>query len=344
MGWHYRINGSITECDVERFVEMGIHNGPSGEELEAHENQSVGVTAEADETDSEEPTELTGYGTYIYSPVWIDGRPTRSFQEKVFDVPSMEWDLVFEDEFRDRTFRVRKDGYLFVEADDAETALRIFNTIFGTAFFFGRSWQAVQRDGLGSVTIRSEPGMQTRTSSGSVSTPRRMLESWSDSPLTEFRGELSTERLKEILDASESIYEAEDLREKVIFLLQGFTHHLNNEFSPAFLLTWILIEQHLNDRLDQQLRDEHGVNRERRKSITDGRSWYISQNIELLEIIDGIDEDDYEELSRFRKKRNAIVHKMDTATEADSEGILNLAARFIVSEFPSEVEIPEGAV
>lgn len=333
--WSYQINGNITTHDINTFIDQRINEVQTrvSKVNNTNESQPQVPKTESSENDSDE-SGIQGYSVHIYEPVWIGEQPKKSFQEVVFNRTSHNRDLEHNTSFDGRALRAYRDGRLFVEEENPGKAVEIFNTLFGTAMFYGFRWQAVQKKGVQDTKVDEEGGSISRSST--LSMPRAILDMPDGESLSFMppRKEISIDEFKAIVEKSEKIFQEPQLRDKIIFALQAFTHHLNGEHSQAFLLNWILIEQHLSQVLNRHLKEENNVNNDRRSKITDSAHWYASHKIEVLEIVGAIDGVTYEEIDRFRKRRNEIVHNMETASEQESKDMLKLALDFINDDAP----------
>lgn len=331
--WCSILHGDIANVDIGAFIDRRFNRAQS----RASERELGGETEDSKDTTTsseKEESELTGFGAYIYEPVWIGGEPQQSFEEEVFDRELLTNEVVIEATFQDRVFFIYQDGKLFIEGEDSEEILPIFNTIFATSMFFGRRWHALQSIDL--IDATTDPNGESWSSTGAHTQPRALLETPGEHWIIS-RDEVSVEDIVNIIEKAEEVFEEEDLRSKVIFALQAFTHFLNGEYSQAFLLNWILIEQHLSHILENHLESELELNHDRRNRITDSPHWFASHKIELVEIIGAIDESTYKQVDSLRSKRNNIVHSMETASAEESQDILNLALTLLSEELPGDL-------
>lgn len=336
--WCFIFRGNIRDADIKQYVEEELSEAQ--EAVEEVENESA--SDESEESDSREFEEvedesrgktLEGFSAYIYHPVWVNGPPEKSFRDQVFGTIKISHDLVINTEFLGRLMQVNRDGLIFIEADSSDEAVQILNTLFCVGLFFDHSWHAVQPDELHEMTTDPEGG--SRTASGRVTLPRGILrDPQSEMILPGSREIISEEEFMKIIEQTEDTYQDTNLREKFIFALQAFTHHLNSEYTQGFLLNWILIEQHITDLLDDYLENKLDISNNRRETITDSPHWFASHVIELSELVGAIDKDTYREITEMRKLRNRIVHGMEQATEGDSERILVLALGLISEDSP----------
>lgn len=335
----YWIQGDIAETPFLEFVEGQI-------ERQSSEDSTSGEKYEEQSQEEAEGSDLNfdsnGFGTYFYEPIWVDGKPERSFEEKVLDSQSSDYDSILREQVGGNEVVVQRDGFIAIKNADREESLNLLNSIFGASLFLDHSFQASTHQDLVPVKIgegkiltkRGKPSVQRLIASPDY-TPEMSfpIPFFGNVPMIE-RKIISSGTLSQNLDIGENIYDNEDLREKVNFALQAYTHHANGEYSQSYLLSWIAIEQHINQLLNGHLRDEVNVNSNRRGKITDSPNWTSTHKIEILEISDAIDEEEYNKIDKMRKKRNKIVHEMDTADESESENILNFTLSMLYEDVP----------
>lgn len=348
--WAFFIRG---ELNVEDMVEIAEDFGEPFKEDEKEStsdepDQDEEVDEEKETTDQEteieDPLEIEpdGFGTYFYEPVWIDQIPEPNFRERVFGRTPVEFDTVKVKEFGDNQISITRDGFIAVnKLKDKNAALKLLNTIFGASIFTDFTLQAATRNDLVEVIFDGDdiesrlgrPSLRrevTAVNRGSLGRHNR-----SNSPFIE-RDVIYEEDLNELLNYAEEIYANEEVQERVNSTLQAYTHHVNGEYSQAFLLSWIAIEQYVNSYLNKHLKENDDVNSKRRGKITDSPNWTSTHKIELLEISNAVSGDVYDEMDRLRSKRNNIVHEMKTATELESEDIIYLAFSLIRDELSDE--------
>jgi hypothetical protein len=209
------------------------------------------------------------------------------------------------------------------------------NCIFGIAVLDDQPWHAVNQSGTVQYSLQDGEAT-TRGSAGSTSFPRSVFEASSLKTKLE-REIISEEKIENYLETSSRIYENQGLRKKIIFVLRAITHHFNEEYSQSYLLSWILLEQHISSMLDRKL-EEQGISNNRRDSISDSPHWYASHKIEMLEVSGVIDKDTYTKLNNMRKLRNDVVHEMATVNREDSQEILSMAFELLSDDLPAEDE------
>lgn len=310
------IQGDIAETPFLEFLESQINrtvekNKEEGGKKEGKEEDAEDKENDENNDDSNLAFDNNGFGTYFYEPIWVNGRPNLDFEEKVLDDQSTDYDTIINAEVDGNNVIVRRDGFIAVENSDKGSVLNLLNSIFGASLFLDHSFQASTHQDLVPVEIGDGKILTKR---GKPSIPR-LIASPDHTPEVSFpipflgnvpmirRETIDSETLKQNITLGSNIYEDEDLREKVNFALQAYTHHTNGEYSQSYLLSWIAIEQHINQLLNQHLRDEVNVNNNRRGKITDSPNWTSTHKVEILEISNAIDEEEYDKIDIMRKKK-----------------------------------------
>lgn len=329
---------------VGNVVDFDLPGEATSEEspVTSDENSQQDVDSEEDQNpesnEQDEELELQSAGAgFIYPAVWVDKPPERSFQEKIWGSNFRENEVVYNKEILGDDFLAFRDGLLAILSDDSDRILKLLNTLFGIGIF-GKyfQWRSLQPrefiSGHATVDGFSNSHAETSTPSG-----RNQLWHGETGPDDHERGLIKSEIIDYFLKITEVVFPLEDLRERVTLHLQAHTHFSDDEYTASFLLNWNIIEQHVEDILNSNLRDQYDVNRDRRDTIQ-GRNWFISHRIELAEITDAIDDKIYSELDRHRKKRNAVVHNMETVSAERAEDIDHLVSELLCREINTHLE------
>lgn len=319
--------GNVTDYSVLGESKNAENSSATDEDDLAESDSAEESDTDTNEEREDDEVEPAG-GGYIYPAVWVDAAPERTFEEKVWGSPRRENEVVYRDEILGNVFLAFRDGLLAVLDDDADRTLKLLNTFFGIGII-GRyfQWRSLQpREFISGRANQSG----FKGSHAELSTPSGRNQLWlgESGPDDYERGLIQSEYIDYLLDITEVVFNVDDLRERITLHLQAHTHFLDDEYTASFLLNWNVIEQHVEDLLNRNLRDEFGVNRERRDTIQ-GRHWFISHRLELAEITNTIDDNVYSELDRHRTKRNRVVHEMDTVAVERAEDIDHLVSELL---------------
>ena len=76
--------------------------------------------------------------------------------------------------------------------------------------------------------------------------------------------------------------------------------------------------------------EDANISNNRAGDIVNSSNWSASNKIEILEIANGISKSRYDKINEFRKKRNRVVHEMESVSESFARRILNLTFLYYV--------------
>ena len=316
-GWCSYITGNLLEMDYHELIKESINEAKS-------KAKNIKEKSLEKQPKIEPVHKLKGYGTYFYPPVWVGKLPKRNFRQKVagnyYMFPSKSFDTLF----NGTKIIVKSDGFIGVVTEDKKQAIRILNTIFGLSFLSDIECFAVRELELAEINI--EPNTLTISSTSiQVSSLRNFLMDWSTSTISYYeKKEIEKEVLKEIIKKSERISQDKDLTEQLIFLLEGYTHHNNSEYSQAFIINWLIIEKYLFGLWDEFLIGKN-IGGDRKHKLTNTGSWGIDKILEFFNLNEKIDKKEYELLVGLKNKRNNFVHKGQVIDKSTSEKLLNLS-------------------
>ena len=268
--WCYFIYGDITECDVDDlflfpFSNSAVDQETSSEEEESDSEEDIDSDEDSTEPEGESGTmasesvpeedQIETYGTFFYEPVWVGDIPDPDFKDRILGQMSYDRNTVMEGEFDGSSVQISQDGLVVVEdIDGKKEALDIINTIFGASIFHGHTFQAATQNDLMEVEIEDgeisnifgSPNLARKISNINQSTRHKYN---NNSDYADERTIIEIEQMEAILDYSKTIYSEEKLGERTHLALQAYTHYQNGEYTQAFLLSWISVEQYINTRL-----------------------------------------------------------------------------------------------
>lgn len=351
--WLFFVRGNLLELDSAEDLLENMFGDLSSREEDNEGEKEIEEDSEGEKENEEEENTLpseesNAFGTYIYEPVWVGGTPELDFKDRVLIDPPLEYDTVHSAEIGEQKVVITKDGFVGIdEPNNKAVVLDILNTMFGTSILIEHPFEAATRDDLIEIAIDEDGDITNRT--GSPSTRRRHAtpEPWMNSKRNRHRGPpverklIDEKYLEDLCSLTKDIYEDGQMKERINSTLQAYTHHVNGEYTQAFLLAWISIEQYINDKLDKYLKENKGVNSDRRRNMQRGGHWSASHLIELMEVSDCISGHRYEKITNMRKRRNEIVHDTDSANVDESKEIVNLSFNLIDEQLSDEEEDTE---
>lgn len=284
----------------------------------------------ASQEDSDPDEELRPFGGgYIYPAVWVDGPPKKSFSEKVWGRGFRENEIVYTDELQGKEVVAFRDGLLLLSIDeadensqesDADTIVEILNTLFGVGIIGRRfQWRSLYPREFVSGKMSAD-GIKNRFAEISTPSGRNQLLSVDSRPPDHRRGLMTSEELEYMIEVTEEIYPVSELYELITLHLRAHTHFLDDEYTASFILNWTVAEQFIEIIAERELED------------FDGSNTNISQILKLAKDADIIDETIYSELTRHRRKRNEVVHEIDTVPVERAEDLDHLISELLRRE------------
>ncbi len=329
--WFWDVYGSVNHIDYNKIVNEAINEAKSIAKKvkeKAQEKQQIIPTT----------SKIKGYGTFFYPPVWIGDIPERTFIQKVnrmqFPFPSKLFDLTF----NGMKVIVNSDGFIGIENESKEQATEILNTIFGMSVLYDETCFAVREHELADINIDPNSLAITSTSIIISSQRTRMLleESFSSPFMSHRRNNIVEDKIKEIIRKTEKINTNKDLTEQLIFLLEGYTHFKNSEFSQSFIINWLIIEKYLFKLWEEFIKEKRISGERKNKLLKNTNQWGADVVLETLNLNDKIDDNNYNLLNELKGKRNGFVHRRLFIDKPTSKILLDLCFKIVrnnVSQF-----------
>lgn len=315
----------------------------------------------------------TFYGTLFYPHITIVAGQKRETEEPATDMfavlqPSnIVLDIPFK---KGRRVIVYKNGYVLIsfgtaylpfgfKKEENEKAREFLNLIFAEAMFspplFAEAspplfadeappalfFHAVRYLDMTSLTLDANTLQPFQGSLGSLTSPRLIPLMTNSGQLTPGPPpEISVNTIEEIIRRAEQTRTSDPKRrERIIFLLESWTHFVNGEFAQSFILSWLIIEKQINDLWEQQIdsqkkidyRDVDDDDLELNKKINDrfgklkNHNLYVTDiKIEILKFLGVLTLDQYDQFMRFKDVRNDITHPRKAHKEITSEEAYDL--------------------
>lgn len=290
------ISGEITAIEQSKIVEKII--------TEAKHELKENISSQ-----KEENIFIKGYATYFYPPIWIDDLPdfrhqaTKSTQEHKKRVLSIE--------YKGSKLMLYKDGNIAIVEEDKSTALNKLNDIMSVSTLKSFTAYAVRENDLENISLDPQTLKIMGVSGGEYSLRlilqlERMGMSSITYPLS-YRKKIAHETIEEIIHHCTKIND-ENLWNLLKLYLESYTHFREKEYSPSFILSWVIIETHIKDIWREYLHKK-GYSKTRISDLLNSSNWTISHIIETLYLGNEINSEDYRVYSELRKKRNDLVHE-----------------------------------
>ena len=141
--WTYIHAGNVGEFDHVQEIDKIIL-----------EIKQTAKTRSAKTQISKQPRSLTddkydGFGVHLFPPIVIDSVRKRSIEELIYDTYNIRIDnKIIDTRIDNKQIIVNRDGFIFVENDNKENALKILNLIMAHGAFYGFPLHAVREHEL----------------------------------------------------------------------------------------------------------------------------------------------------------------------------------------------------
>jgi|Deesub1362A_J573_1020465.scaffolds.fasta_scaffold00418_37 hypothetical protein len=285
-----------------------------------------------EESDSKS-TEIHGFGGFFYPPIWV-GKPRKpSFREilggTIYPSP-YECSPVIKSRIGQNSVIIYENGFVFVDADNKTDAVKLLNTIFGVSLLYGLETYALRESEIIELDIYPETFRIGSLSYQITQRTELMDPALRERLMLHDIKEVEKETLTEIVNAAGRVLGNTELREMISFLLESYTHHVNSEYSQAYIMSWLVIERHLS-KLWRKVFE--GTNKSISKKRSDKLSnWSMDYVLEVLNLFDAISDKDFNTLMELKGQRNKFVHDGKRISEGYSEKILEFCLGILKGE------------
>ena len=319
--WCWYVKGRVDELDQSEFIEKIIRDIKQ-------RSRSIGHKSEVTQVQIHPKRGIKGYGAHFYPPIWIGEIRKRSFKQKVFESGYPWPSKVLDFNFNRKKLVVNSDGFVGVEAEDRIEALRILNTIFGIAFMSGINCLSARESEVSEINIDPE-SLKITSATWEVSSLRSLPMEWYGLRAIFYHPkQVSKELIEEILKKAEVISKDEELAELLIFLIEGFTHYSNSEYSQSFIVNWLIVEKYLSELWLRTL-NEREIKGKRKDKLTNPAQWSLDYVIETLNLAGELDNDTYKELMDLKTKRNKFVHGGEAVDKSACEKLMSFSFKIV---------------
>lgn len=268
-----------------------------------------------------------GFGSSFYPPIWIGKKPERDFKLEALGTDYVVPEA-FNLEFDGIKMTVNSDGFVGLQTDDKAIAQERLNILFGSAAINEVScFKAKESDVR---AIRFEPkSLKIESQSELPQHSKRSYFYATDRTrsIAELRA-ISKNKMQTIIKEAELIVQ-KDISADFLFWFEAYDHFKNGENEQSFVMSWIVIEQHLyrlleNDLMHLELKGR--ISAEKKTKITNLR---VASLLLFLRATECIDENDYSKLVELNKSRNGLVHKGTPISRRISKKCLNYSEGII---------------
>jgi hypothetical protein len=297
---------------------------------------------------------LVFFGTLFYPQIKISvsgqKSETKELEGDLFDAlhPS---NIVLDISFKKgRRVMVYKNGYVLVsfgsqhffpfgyKKEERDKALEFLNLICAEAMFSPKLFaeapstlifQAVRLNDMASLALDARTLQLLQGSLAALTSVRHIpLMTKSGQLIPGPVPEISVNTIEEIIRSAEETRSNDaNRKERIILLLESWTHISNCEFAQSFTLSWLIIEKRINDLWDRLINSQLKIDypgleetdttlntkiKNRREKLENYNVYTTHIKIEVLKLLGVLTLEQYDQFMRFKDIRNGIVHPRKT--------------------------------
>lgn len=306
---------------------------------------TVGASGKAKRVATAKPTSLKatqvqpanvgrqGSACYLTPPVSF-GRPTSpSLRDRMQGLwtPGSSATVLGTARTANGSLWLHSNGLLVCDVAASEPAMNLLNQVAAALTRGGVPSFEVGANELIEVRSFSGPGVPSMTNASVTPRYRAHMiqalalgQSWS----TEV---LAAEDAAQALEVAQRVAASAAQSHKSLRLLSSHTLFLREHYTEAFLVAWAIIEFAIQSEFDSYWLD---VGRSKTWLSSVQRDWTTSLQLDLLLALGKVKPDQAEALHSLRKKRNRVVHQMETAAREEALTCLEQAYRYADLEAP----------
>ncbi len=267
-----------------------------------------------------------GYGVHFFPPLVIGEKPKPTIHHILYglDASIRFNEKAFDYVIDNKTIIVEKGGYIFVETKTKDEALKILNLIMALGNLQKELLFAVRELDVSNVNFDREKLTLTGKQWHSQ-TIRSMLFEFTR-PIDHYMGypikEISKEKLLLIIKQAFEVLKNEKLTGNLRLYSEAFTHLKNSEYAQSFIMSWSIIERHYSD-IWRKLLDDRDLDSDRFSKLTNTAQWSIDYILESLNLMEQINDNEYDVLMELKRKRNKFYHSGKIVSKEDAERCLD---------------------
>ena len=226
---------------------------------------------------------------------------------------------------------INLEGLVMIITNDRSLAIDRLNRLMAGLLFLGLPALAVRESELIQGSVHPDT-LELQGSTASLSSLRNIgLFETGGFPARAVVNKVETANLEEALLSIDRMTSRQDLSQDLLLLLESSSHFADQEYTPAFLMAWAVLERRLYNRWRRHLLMS-GVTRDRLRKLSAAERWSVDYLIESLDLLHQLPPgNDYDQLMTLKDRRNSIVHRGRPATAAEAEDVLGLARTWLNS-------------
>jgi hypothetical protein len=275
-----------------------------------------------------------GIGTFLYP----NGLAVTKSQEVTTELDirtddSREVVLIYD--FKDYKLLVTDDCFIGIVCNEENKVLDILNVIFATMLLYGVGGEIALRKDLCyfhwdqnySLNVYQKNGPSERVMFGFSRNNSNEYKNWLSYNGRKF---YTVNLIKKIFDKSLVYYSNDELKDDLLYILNGYTLYYDEQYRGAYLYAWMIIEDFIVKSWEEYT-SLLQISSEDKESRKDFRNWTVYHMIEVFWTINKVNTDLKNLLKKLRKKRNNIVHDRAYVSATDAFCCLRIMALILMN-------------
>ncbi len=271
----------------------------------------------------------SGLLTSFFPPIFI-GEVTSMVEDRILQNYGELAKNTYSTKINNILVVVLKGGLLGVQTDDLEMAKKIFNAIMATTLICGIPAHLVRKGEIAGIDFANDISkIRLRKI---MHSSLRMDMITSSLPANNYRGylrrQISLDDLKLIMNYCKNSWNKSKDQKYLDLIINGFTLLENENYSPAFLIFWTIIEIHLHSLWTDKLRNS-GVTQTIQNNLD---RWYLNTVLEILNVDKLISKNEYSDYKKLVVLRNSIIHAGNIVTKQQADECHNAASTIVKNQ------------
>ncbi len=272
-----------------------------------------------------------GFGIHIFPPVRI-GKPKKPTIRQLLNGAKNDttiFDKSFDLKIKGHVVIVNRDGFVFVETNRKDQALKILNLIMAVGTLSLIPMFAVREQDLSIAAYdKNKTVVSKQWNPQTLRSQLHKTSSMFDVSLNYTRFEITEEGLIDVIKSAFEVMENDDLVNDLKLFVEALTYNHSTEHSQSFVMSWSIIERYYSNLWENMLNDKK-LDKKRLNKLLDSNRWSIDRKLEILNLFEEINEDNYKLIMELKKKRNDFYHGKEQISKEDSVNGLKLAGKII---------------
>ncbi|MBD3350920.1 MAG: hypothetical protein GF364_05485 [Candidatus Lokiarchaeota archaeon] len=266
---------------------------------------------------------LKGFGLEINPAIWIGNIPKPTLKEKLHNTSLIRYiETIIDTTYKKKRILIKNNGFMAIIEKDKETALNYLNEIISIMMISGIDLRSGKENQLYDYQVDEDRAHESTSISG-LRSGFRIQRTKEFAPITEFNLDwgvikITKQHMLAILKKAENLTRTPLLSTFCKTLLDAYSHYQKSEYSQSFILSWSLLEQIINKKL-QDFIYQRGVDKRRENKLD---RWNLDTKIENLSLLLLITDQDYNDIMTLKHKRNSFIHNLNPIEKEDAENCL----------------------